>query len=140
MVTMPLRLVVACVFLIGLLAAPERSHACRCVHPTVTTAVKHADLVFWGTIMKIEPRGTTRELTVHVRGVWKGSTATSIVVVTPSTSCGLITGGAKLGASWLFTARRAGNEVRVRQCDGSRIASVAARASVDAVLGPARQP
>jgi hypothetical protein len=115
------------------------SEACKCLEPALGTAIKSADLVFWGEITEIAAsRDAPTAITVSVSGVWKGDVPATAKVFTTASSCGLVTAGARVGRRFLFVAKLRDGEPHVRQCDGSRLATAAVRAAVDKIAGPAR--
>jgi hypothetical protein len=96
--------------------------------------------VFEGEITAVRRIGDDHQLTVAVRGVWKGAVGATVLVRSTRSSCGAVTGGAKVGRRWLFTARLDGTALRVRQCDGSRRATAKVRAAVTQIAGPPQVP
>ena len=115
-----------------LLARP--SDACKCVHPSAVGAVKHAKVAFVGEITAI--RGSTFEVTVTE--VFRGTVAATVTVETSASSCGLVTGGADVGETWLFVSKT--GALRFRQCDGSRRATRKVMKRLHAALGAGTAP
>ena len=74
------------VFVAGMLLATGRVLGCVCTRPDVATAVRQADLVFRGKLIKVtylDPKGSPirrYRLVFEVSAVWKGVTARRIVL------------------------------------------------------------
>jgi hypothetical protein len=126
--------------LLGLTLPIRDAAACRCTHAPLRSAIARADAVFVGEITAVRRVGQHDELSVAVRGVWKGAVGATVVVRSTRSSCGVVTGGAKVGRVWLFTATLDGTALRVRQCDGSRRATATVRAAVTRIAGPPQVP
>jgi len=86
------RLVVA---LLGLTfavwAAPTPAYACSCAAPEPDGNISRADVIFTGSVVADEARGSVRRLTFAVDRVYKGEASSTQVVETNSSgaSCGL---------------------------------------------------
>jgi hypothetical protein len=119
----------------------QPAYACRCADPSLASAIKRADVVFWGEITDIAAaKDDDIALTVTVRGVWKGRVTATMVVLTGRWTCGLRGAGANVGSRWLFTPESSGGALHAEQCDGSRLATAEVRATADKIAGAAHAP
>ena len=102
------RLVVIAIAL-ALLLRPGPAAACKCVGPSVATAVKRADAVFWGEVTAITREDHRSAITVTVHGVWKGTVPSTVTVYSGFTSCTILSkilrGGIDCGQSVRTRAR-----------------------------------
>jgi hypothetical protein len=119
---------------------PLPADACKCLQPSAKAAVRQADAVFWGEVTAVTEGKAGSEITVEVKGVWKGTVASSVTVHSNNTSCTILNVGLKAGKRWVFAARERGGELHVRQCDGTRRATAKAIAAFDRVAGSAAAP
>jgi hypothetical protein len=136
-------ILIALALLVTSTVAAGPASACRCPEPALATAASGADAVFAGEVVTVEPRaGQSQRITVAVDAVWKGEVGARVVIVTPATSCGLVTKGAKVGRHLLFVVRASGgpNNFEGRQCQGTTLASPSLRTHADRVLGASRPP
>ncbi len=115
--------------------------ACRCEHPSLEIA-RGADRVFAGEVSSLAKSASGKDdlIAVAVSDVWKGDVETGIVIASPATSCGLVTGGAKPERRFIFVARWDGKAWRARQCDGSRRETSTSRNTLTKIFGAPRAP
>lgn len=125
---------------VALLFRPGHADACKCLQPSAAAAMKRADAVFWGEVTAVSSDRHRSAITVTVHGVWKGSVPATVTVYSGPTSCTILNVGLKAGKRWVFAAREVNGELHVRQCDGTRRATVKARAAFDRVAGAATAP
>lgn len=127
------------------LSSSSIADACKCTHPSYARAVAAADAIFAGELVKLDlaprKRGEVDELTFSVTRVYKGSIGKSVVVVSTVSSCGLKTGGVKVGTRYLvFAEQDDGGRLSSRQCNRTRpLSSKAARSDVKK-LGTGHEP
>ncbi|MBL8620682.1 MAG: hypothetical protein JNK64_05235 [Myxococcales bacterium] len=129
----PLLTLVACVVLV---VAARPADACRCLPPSLGKAVRAADVVFVGTIDRVE-RDDHAIATVTVRAVWKGAVASEVKVHDSPTSCRR---GLTPGETLVFVARNDHGRFTVRQCDGTQRATAAVERRLTRALGASRAP
>lgn len=126
----------ALVALVALVVAARPADACRCLPPSLGKAVRAADVVFVGTIARVE-RDDHAIATVTVRAVWKGAVASEVTVHDSPTSCRR---GLSPGETLVFVARNDHGRFTVRQCDGTQRATPAVERRLTRALGASRAP
>jgi hypothetical protein len=132
--------IAAVLALLALLLVPRPSDACKCVHPSAVGAVKRAKVAFVAEITAIHPGkgGRNTRFELRVTEVFRGSVGEVITVEGTSSSCGLVTGGADAGETWLFVSKT--GDLKFRQCDGSRRATKAVMKRLHKALGAGVAP
>ena len=98
------RFAVAVVVVLSLVVAVRPAAACRCLPPSVATGARAADVVFVGTIERVDVDDHAIA-TVTVRAVWKGAVAAAVTVHDSPTSCRK---GLTAGDTLVFMARHRG--------------------------------
>ena len=136
------RLVVA---LLGLTfavwAAPTPAYACSCAPSDPEAQISRADVIFTGTVVSDEARGTIRRLTFAVDRVYKGDAASTQVVETNSSgaSCGLEISGP--GPFVVFAQAGGGRtELTAGLCDGTTNAPAPTSLGAGAPPTPVEEP
>lgn len=130
------RLAVAVVVLVSLAVGARPAAACRCLPPSLARGARAADVVFVGTIARVEVDDHA-VATVTVRAVWKGAVAGTVTVHDAPTSCRR---GLTAGDTLVFMARLDQGRFTVRQCDGTQRASATVEQRLTRLLGAARTP
>ena len=130
------RFAVAVVVVLSLVVAVRPAAACRCLPPSVATGARAADVVFVGTIERVDVDDHAIA-TVTVRAVWKGAVAAAVTVHDSPTSCRK---GLTAGDTLVFMARIDRGRFTVRQCDGTQRATAAVEQRVTRLLGASRSP
>jgi hypothetical protein len=122
--------------LLTVIAVARPADACRCLPPRLAKAARAADLVFVGTIDRVE-RTDHAVATVTVRAVWKGAVASEVTVHDAQTTCerGLVA-----GETLVFVARLDHGRFTVRRCDGTQPATDRAERELTRRLGAPRAP
>ena len=133
---MPSRLAVAIVVVLSLVVGARPADACRCLPPSLAKGARAADVVFVGTIERVDVDDHAIA-TVTVRAVWKGAVAEVVKVHDSPTSCRK---GLAAGDTLVFMARIDHGRFTVRQCDGTQRATAAVEQRLDRALGGARPP
>lgn len=110
--------------------------ACRCLAPPLARAVRAADVVFAGTVGKVEVTDHAQAV-VHVRAVWKGAVAADVTIHDSPTSCRR---GLTEGAALVVVGRWIEGRLTVRQCDGTQAAAPAVERRLTRLLGAPRDP
>lgn len=121
---------------VALLVAARPADACRCLPPSLGKAVRAADVVFVGTIDRVDQTDHAIA-TVTVRAVWKGAVASEVTVHDSPTSCRR---GLTAGDTLVFVARNDHGRFTVRQCDGTQRATPAVERRLTRALGASRTP
>lgn len=121
---------------VALLVAARPADACRCLPPSLVKAVRAADVVFVGTIDRVDQTDHAIA-TVTVRAVWKGAVASEVTVHDSPTSCRR---GLTAGDTLVFVARNDHGRFTVRQCDGTQRATPAVERRLTRALGASRTP
>ena len=121
---------------LALVAAARPAAACRCAPPSLGKAVRAADVVFVGTIARVETADHGIAI-VTVRSVWKGAVASEVKVHDSPTSCRR---GLTPGEALVFVARNDHGRFTVRQCDGTQRATAAVERRLTRALGAPRAP
>lgn len=132
----PLRPLLTLVAVIAMVVGARPADACRCAPPSLGKAVRAADVVFVGTIDRVE-RDDHAIATVTVRAVWKGAVASVVKVHDSPTSCRR---GLRPGEALVFVARNDHGRFTVRQCDGTQRATPAVERRLTRALGASRAP
>ena len=127
---------IAALSLFALVVVARPAAACRCLPPPLGKAVRAADVVFVGTIARVDVTDHAIA-TVSVRAVWKGAVASEVQVHDSPTSCGR---GLTAGETLVFVARTDHGRFTVRQCDGTQRATDAVERRLTRALGTARAP
>jgi hypothetical protein len=126
------------------LSSPSIADACKCKHTSYAKALAAADAVFTGKLVKIDlaarKRGEVDEFTFEVTRVYKGKVSRSVIVVSTVSSCGLKTGGLKVGKRYLVYAESDDGRLSSRQCRRTRLLSSKAAQSDLAKLGSGTAP
>ncbi|WP_147808302.1 cobalamin biosynthesis protein CbiN [Bacillus sp. SH7-1] len=81
-----LPVVIICSFI--LIIFPEKSHACDCINVTAEEALQKNDVVFEGKVIEVGRKdGVGIEVLFEVKGIWKGTTFSQIIVYTNGGDC-----------------------------------------------------
>ncbi|PGW28378.1 cobalamin biosynthesis protein CbiN [Bacillus cereus] len=81
-----LPVVIICSFI--LIIFPEKSHACDCINVTAEKALQKNDVVFEGKVIEVGRKdGVGIEVLFEVKGIWKGTTSSQIIVYTNGGDC-----------------------------------------------------
>ncbi|MCU5110998.1 cobalamin biosynthesis protein CbiN [Bacillus wiedmannii] len=71
-----------------LIIFPEKSHACDCVNVSAKDAFQKNDVVFEGKVIEVgRKEGGGIEVLFEVKGIWKGTTSSQIIVYTNGGDC-----------------------------------------------------
>ncbi|MBK7072553.1 MAG: hypothetical protein IPH44_09630 [Myxococcales bacterium] len=132
----PPRPTLTLIALVALLVAARPADACRCLPPSLSKAARAADVVFVGTIERVD-QADHAVATVTVRAVWKGAVASEVKVHDSPTSCRR---GLSPGETLVFVARNDHGRFTVRQCDGTQRATAAVERRLTRALGASRAP
>ncbi|MBP8808103.1 MAG: hypothetical protein KBG48_27285 [Kofleriaceae bacterium] len=132
-------LVAPLAMIVALVIAPPVADACRCRPPAPAKAAAGADVVFVGTVTAVDAPAVGRGVvgTVAVDRVWKGQVGTTVSIHDSPTSCGR---GLTAGERLIVMARRDGDRLTVRQCDGTQRATAKVERLLTRRLGAPRAP
>lgn len=130
------RFAVAVVVVLSLIIGVRPADACRCLPPSLGKGARAADVVFVGTIERVD-KDDHAIATVTVRAVWKGAVAGVVTVHDSPTSCRK---GLTAGDTLVFMARIDHGRFTVRQCDGTQRTTAKVEARLTRLLGASRSP
>lgn len=131
----PRTLAVALMAVFALVAARPAA-ACRCLTPSLPRVLAAADVVLVGTVRRVDV-GDHAIATVVVEGVWKGAVGATVELHDSPTSCRR---GFTAGQRLIVMARRDGDRLTVRQCDGTQRATATVERRITRRLGAPRAP
>lgn len=129
----PIRSLAVVVAVLVSLALTGPAAACRCLTPSLARTTAAADVVLVGTLTRIDAATAT----VAVRAVWNGQAAATVTIHDSPTSCRR---GLPDGATLVIMARRDGDRLTLRQCDGTQRATPALERRLTRRLGAPRAP
>jgi hypothetical protein len=129
-------LIIPVLAMFALVLSADRAHACTCFDPGLAADMKHAAIVFVGTVTAVE----TSKITIAVEGVWKGTPGKTIVV-DPGSGAGDCSFGRRFGKGtrWLIFLR-AGPPYRLRLCAGNQRATPAVIETMTKKFGAPKAP
>ncbi len=132
-------LVAVLAVVLTLVAASPPAAACRCLTPGLARAAADADVVFVGTVTAVDAptAGGGAVGAVAVDRVWKGQVGATVALHDSPTSCRR---GLTAGQRLVVMARRDGDRLTVRQCDGTQRATAKVERSLTRRLGAPRPP
>ncbi len=120
----------------GVVAIGGPALACPTGKPTTTTQkAKQADDIFTGTVTDRSKHGDTVTYTVEPDRIYKGTVSGAEVEVTTPSSVGACGIDLETGADYVFFAQRDGDQIQVRQREGTTPATDDRVAQVEDILG-----
>ncbi|MBK9032730.1 MAG: hypothetical protein IPL61_15920 [Myxococcales bacterium] len=132
----PVRALAVVVAVSSSLATAGPADACRCLTPSLARTTRAADVILVGTLTEVEITDHAIA-TVTVRAVWKGAVAETVQIHDSPTSCRR---GLAAGTTLVIMARRDGDRLTVRQCDGTQAATPALERRLTRRLGAPHPP
>ncbi len=98
----------------------EKSYACDCINVSAEDAFQKHDVVFEGKVIEVGRKGRVGiEVLFEVKGIWKGTTSSQIIVYTNGGDCvfHFVEGGEYLVYS---SQRGSEKQLHTRSCSGTK--------------------